>query len=333
MSYRGGSGRKQGLFWAHLALVFLGAALAAAGKADAASLGFSLEPQESRELSVRAVDELTAQPLTDARVDITTLGAGGPTQITASREGYTAVTVVGVRTGRLTIQLRALGEGASPAVVRGQLGGWKAPAFGSVSAGAVFRPVSASNLLHFRQADFISPLKDSVDILGPREIPSNVVMPRQTVYTPMGPVSVNKETWRLPLERGARLKLVGVQGEAAVSDLLLAYQSGKFTVDLLNQLRFRRLGMSAEFTAEEGRVLNFSGTTDLRSRHRVSPSQPPFAADVLVVAMTDLDGSRRTLIPTDLKAAMNHENPAGLKSVQLVTPAPAMGTEHVVTVA
>jgi hypothetical protein len=73
---------------------------------------------------------------------------------------------------------------------------------------------------------------------------------------------------------------------------------------------------------------------ELAQRHTVSPVAAPFAADILVVPLSDLDSDRQTLIPTDIKTAATINNPSQVKTVNVRSTKQPIGQEqHVLTVA
>lgn len=326
--------KKSRLFWALLVLFFLISTWITVGRANAAeSLGFTLDATAGETLSIRVQDEATGLAIEGATIEQVPAGKGTQ-RITIRKEGYTVLTVIGARKGLLTAHLMRLpAEDASGALVYGDLGGWKNPSFGSVAAGVVFSTVSAANLVAFNLDSFISPIYDEIDVLGPRRIPSNAVMPRQVLYTPLGTVTLDKLRYRLPMELATKARMVGIQGEAGVLDLVAAFQSGEYSVDLLNKLNFRKVGLSDEFDVTGDKRLDFSTTAELRARHRVTPDKPPFTSDVVAIAATDLDGTRRRMVPTDLKSAAKKNEPVPMATVQLSTPSKSLGIEHVVTVA
>ena len=60
-------------------------------------------------------------------------------------------------------------------------------------------------------------------------------------------------------------------------------------------------------------------------RHQVTVDAPPFPADVMVAAATDLSGDRQTLIPTDIKTAMSADHPGQIQTVSLSAPSQNLG--------
>jgi hypothetical protein len=260
----------------------------------------------------------------DARVT----RSGSAFEVRIPHQDYVSVQVHGVEPGRLRVELRPLRQSPNEASAEGLLEGWQPFQRDSVTAGAVFRSLSSGDLVWLDPSLFISPWKDEIDVLGPRQVPSNLVLPRQTVDLPLGSLELNKPRYRLPLKAGAGNRLVAVQGEARVSDLLPLFQGGGSGsgLEILDRLKFTRVGLTSEWFPSPGEAVRETIETalDLKAGHQVSTSAAPFAGDVLLAAMTDLAGDREILIPTDLKLGDSR------RAVSLSTPAQNLGRGRLV---
>jgi hypothetical protein len=347
-SYPIRSVRKVKLVWALATLGLIASALLVAGRAHAESLGFSLSSTPApgaaaQDISVRVLDDETQKPLADASVSLSNsliddsgtvraqTGADGNSlfkgalsrdarTLTVSKDGYATISVVGLQSTQVTIYLKALPSAqleANPTVIAsGSMSGWVDSS--DVKAGLVLKTLGAMDLLHFDASSLISPLKDTIDVMGSHEIPSNLVLPEQQVWALFVPITLNKPTYRLPLARGKTVRIAGVQGTISTDDLIaLTQNGGKLSLELLNKLKFNRAGINLATQANTDFQANVNANLVLRPTHRVSPSQPPFAADVLVASATDIDGVRGTLLPTDIKLAANQSNPSQINTVQL----------------
>lgn len=343
-------------------LLLTAASWAGAGDARAATetLGFTLtQSASSSSLVVEVLDEQTETPLADAKVVIADTLASKPNAsgwtdfagreilrprpnaaqaLTVSKEGYLTFSLVGVGTGKITVFLKELRPASKNVIASGTFGGFAGSLGGSVvAAGVVFKSLSAMDLLSFQIESFVSPLRDTVDVMGPRQIPSNLVLPDQTVSLPLGGVRLNKPDYRLPLQSGHPVRLSGVQGQVRVSDLLpLLQNSGsRPSLEILNKLKFQRVGLSSESEPTESFREDFDAILSLNpNKHQVAPSRPPYTADVIVTAATDLRGDRSLLIPTDIKTAGTIEKPGVIQTVQLAAPAQNLGkARDVITIA
>lgn len=343
--------RKYFLLWSFAILSFLAGALIVVGKARAETIGFSVSDASDPaapggapgDLSVLVVDDVGEKPVEGAQVAVadtldasmssdllqrTRTGADGSAlfrgaaltvkAVTVVKDGYSAISLAGVKGAKLTVFLKSL-PGTQPEFVgSGELDGWRDTGSDSVQAGLVFRSMSAFDLLHFHSDAFISPLRDTIDVMGPREIPSNLILPRQTVSTLLGPITLNKPLYRLPVPADQAFRFAGLQGDARVSDLMPAFQNGgKFTFDILNQIHFRKVGLTPVLQPTGNFRRDFDAILDLAPKHQVSVDRPPYVADVVVVAFTDLGGDRMTLMPTDVKTAISSQRPDEIRTVNL----------------
>lgn len=362
--------RKVRLVWAFAVLAAIAGVLFLSGGAQADSLGFSLnskplEGTNPEDLSVLVLDDETGKALSDATVSVgdslldgsatsfreITGATGavlirgalarGPRAMTVARNGYASLSLLGLQSAQVTIQLKSLPspqDSADPTVLAmGEMADWpNVPGGNTLTAGIVFKSLSAFDLLSFSADSFISPLKDSIDVMGKREIPSNFVLPTQDLTVFFMPVRLSKPHYRLPVARGKPVRLAGIQGSIPVSDLLGAVQggTGKMPMTLLNRLTFTQAGVAPVTTPAN----DFSTTVDanlkLKPQHQVTPVAAPFAADILVAAATDLDGTRTTLLPTDVKLAADMATPSQIKTVKLSAPDPkGRSIRNVLTIA
>lgn len=334
-----------------------------AGRSIGFSISDSLEAAKDDDLKVTVYDEITGLPIEGAVVTVeeewafgssatasreTTNSEGSATFIMVFKEqgklvhrgvsvemaGYAGVSVVGLQSNEAQFFLRPSGEAREEAIVSGAFTGWLpfVPSTNLVRAGLVFQSASALDLLYFNAGSFISPLYDEIDVFGRHRVPSNLVIPKQDIFLPIGSVTLHKPLYRLPVPAGVTTRFAGVQGEIAVSALLPALGGGRMTVDLLNRLKFTRVGRSDSFTPRGDMKKDFEATVNLTPRHEVTVRIPPFDGNVLAVALTDVTGDRQELLPTDVKVGYNSENPGRVTKVQLAAPVGANGANQDVVI-
>jgi hypothetical protein len=339
------------------------------GQANADSLGFSLSTEVSPgsapdDLSVVVMDNETQKPLADASITLADslnddhsgqrhlTGFDGASRfksalsrahaLTVTKEGFSAISLLGVKSAQVTIYLKPLPHSVAepvavdPVLATGTLLGWPESLGGDVvNAGLVFRTLNAFDLLHFDTDSLISPLKDKIEVLGSHDIPSNLVLPEQDISVFLASFTLNKPVFRLPVERGHAMSLAGVQGTIAVRELMSIVQGGgKISLELLNKLKFTRAGLTGEFTPATDLHTDVTTDLDLHTQHQVTVNAPPFKADVLVAAATDMNGDRGTLLPTDIKLAVSSANPGQIKAVSLSASDASVGKAHdVLTIA
>jgi hypothetical protein len=297
------------LSWLSLcALSIIPAALS--NGAQAGTLGFSIAPSTASiefpflphaltdGLTVDVRDDQTLAEITDAQIDTSTAGT-----ITVTHAGYTAVTLIGVSEGQVTIFLKPLAPVNSGPVVSGTMGNYTVSDDSSMArAGLVYSALSADQLVDFQMSAIISPLKDTIDVYGSRQIPSNIVLPQQSVSIVLGSVSLNKPNYRLPVTSGISTVFAGMQGEIKASDLTsLATSGGSVSPSILNDVTFDAIGFTQPFTTTADMSLDVPATYQLTGSVQVSASAAPYQADILMAAVSDINGDRKVLVPTDIK--------------------------------
>lgn len=291
-------------------------------EAKAESIGFSVGDHPSGQLKLIVVDDLNGLPISDAQVSV----SEGPLKtITVQKKGYASTTILGLSNSKVTVFLKPLPDQNSPdrtVIASGSVNRWTLDQdllSKPVQLGLVFRSLPISELLHFNLDHVISPLKDTVDIWGKRKIPSNVVMPDQSIPIMGGVVRLNKSDYRFPTPEGETTRMVLSQGYIQSSDLIsLAGQDGKVSADLLNKFHFTHLGITDSFIPTHDFKLNLESSFALTSGFTVKVKQPPFISDVLTTSVADLQGDWQSLIPTDIKAPWTVQNFRGSGSVILL---------------
>jgi hypothetical protein len=307
-------------------------------QAKAESIGFSLHDNADQstfqETAVSVVDDKTLQPIPDALVTVRehtaeienfdgelqlsdwngssrfAIAGKTPKTVTAVKQGYAGATLIGARSSHVTIFLKPLERESQISVASGNVSGWQHSNFllgKPVYMGAVFRNLNAFDLLQFQVGTLISPLKDEIDVFGKRQIPSNLVMPDQTIPIFLGSVRVNKPHYRFPMSTGHTTRLAVLQAQIDSSELVSIGQSGKADASTLNKVQFDRIGLSDIVSAAGDFKQDLHAEYALQAAHRVTVNPPPFPSDVVVIAVTDLQGDWQALIPTDIKAPITEK--------------------------
>ncbi|OFZ83085.1 MAG: hypothetical protein A2583_12770 [Bdellovibrionales bacterium RIFOXYD1_FULL_53_11] len=323
----------------------LGVIVLTALPARAGNFAFSVanDPAAGDSVEVVVFDELGGVPLAGADVLVgTSLDPSDATAVTgradaagrfvargwgrgriyvalAAKKGYERVSVSGVRGSSITIFLRKLAAEERLVLGTGVSGGWAdATSNKMVRAGLVFKSLGAMDLLSFRVESLISPLKDKIDVFGEREVPSNLVLPEQEVVVFPVTISLDKPSYRLPVQAGRRLRLAMLQGEIAAKELTSG--GGQLSAGILNKLKCRKAALSGFMVPEDDFKREIDSDIELQGVHRVTPALPPFAADIIVAAVMDPDGSAEYMLPTDVKTAATADNPSQIKTVTLAAP-------------
>jgi len=327
------------------------------------SLGFDLSTitDKPQDLTVVISDDLTQAPLDDAEIIVAdTLGdpagrlvgrsdnAGAasfpleapkkPRTLTVSKKGYTVFSLIGFQTPYVSVSLKPLPPEEKPILGKGTLGPWTIDHGKNIaSIGMAFPNLTPLGLLFFDQNSILSPTFDTIDAAGPREIPSNLVLPKQVLQYLFFNITVNKPEFHLPLQRSpnSQLRLASIRGQVPVSALVNS--SGELELagalpsrKILNAVRFTHAAVSAPIVPNGDFTQDTPPNVALTPKHKVSVAAPPFSGDVLVAAMTDLAGGQELLLPTDIKMA-NARAGRALKPIQLVGPTNSPAGQHVIT--
>lgn len=264
------------------------------------TLGFSWE-QKSEEtaaaINVDVIDEYTGIPINDADVQIE---GSSLKNVTVSRSGYSKFTIMGLqRAGHLTVFLKPNEAFGTGAVASGKLNEYAPGWTKHVDAGLILRSLGISDLIAFNAESMMSPLKDTINVVGARKIPSNLVFPPQKVNLF---VSLNKPNFRMPMSVGRHMRLMAFQ-TAMLTNQLLDLPSDPMAVDLVNLLKNRKIGWSERLSPKGDFKQDFTLTHNLVEKYEVEAAAPPFEADLFAISALDLSSDRQELIPADLKAA------------------------------
>jgi hypothetical protein len=336
--------------------------------ARAGSIGFSLidSSNPNGDTVVTVLDDDTGKPVSGATVAVGNLGetshnpvpsaitdnlgqihfprpvAGNqPLSVMVTKDGYASLTVLGVQTPQMVAQLKSLPV-QTQAIASGTLEGFGGKGLrhsgpkrgGSLNVGLVIPVLSASDLVDFDVNQFVSPLTDTVDVNGPKKIPSNLVLPDQNVGFLFWNFHFDKPQYRMPVQPGRELMLMGVQAEASAFDLItVGSHHGSSGVAMLDKLNFKKVGTAPAVTPQGDFESDVFMTEPLAPKHQITVSVPPFVSDVVVGAITDLGGDRNQMLLTDLKTAINASSPNSVHPVNLAAPTSRLGTDDAITVA
>lgn len=286
--------------------------------------GIQISDRMSDLTAAAAADDL-AQTGADGTATFRDNGSDQPLAVTVTKAGYASVTLLGVVTRNAIIYLKRNSQ-PTGAILNGTMGNFQVPDGSDlVYGGLVFRTISAFDLLHFDMSSVISPLKDTIDVMGQHEIPSNLVLPRQSIPVFFASIDLDKPQYRLPVvvpdAGGAPIRLAGLQCQISTDDVIsIATGGGTLSPSMINKVHFTHVGISQAVQPASGSPQDVPAPYDLQATHQVMVPSAPFQADVLVAAFTDLDGNRQTLLPTDITSPRS-----GSSSVYLQSTASALG--------
>ena len=299
----------------------------------AETVGFSLEAGQAlnpRGIDIAVIDDHTSEALTDAVITTTDTK---PRTITVSHPGYATLTLVGVNSERVTIYLKPLPTTDAQVMASGTMSDYIDVPKSHLIGGFAVRNLSAMDLLDFDTRSLISPINDTINVFGPRQIPSNFMLPDQHPGFLIGMVHINKPVYRLPMAPKRKVRLVGIQAQVKIADFLPGL-SNRSSISSLNKLKFDRVTWTDEITPEADFEMNLSNFRDLVPTYNVTVTQPPFKADVYVLAVSDLFGDSQVMIPTDVRGAYDSSKSDPIVPISVLGPSEKIGvSSHIVALA
>lgn len=289
----------------HFSFAVLFSAILSVSSAFAAapseSIGFTFVEQAVTDpsgMQVEAFDELTGLKIADAQIQVAALPGSTTLKVVhARRTGYAGASVYGIRGGFLKIMLHPDSAMGTSAVAKGELLGYLPFLPGHVDGGIILRTLGVSDLLSLNVDSLLSPLKDEIRLLGKREIPSNIVFPKQTVSVI---VKLNKPVYRLPMSTGRYTGLVGAQAAIPVADLL-GLPAKPDPVDFANLLKLRKLGFTERMNPSGDFGRDIPLTTDLGASLQVKMENIPYDSNLYALSLIDMNDDRQHLAVADVK--------------------------------
>lgn len=258
------------------------------------TIGFGYkENPNSNSLSINVIDEFTGLPLLDAEIN------QNSKYVSVKRNGYTDVIIFGLNNGDLTVYLKPTASFGAQAEYSGQLTDYLPQVSGSVDGGLVLRSLGVSDLLALNPDTLMSPLKDTIQALGSRDIPSNLVFPDQRIAG--GLLRLNKPTYRLPMSTMRTSRLVSLEASIQTSSLL-GLPSKPRAADFVNLLNARKMGFTEEFTPTGSANKNIALTTAIDQKCTLSVPAADFPSDLFGLNTIDLKSDSQSFMPTDVKA-------------------------------
>jgi len=164
-------------------------------------------------------------------------GLSEPLNVTAFAADHSAVSLLATSSATIHFELpKNIIDSYS--TLTGKLTGFQERTSGKASVGLVAKALELADLAQLETSAFISPLKDSIDLYGRREIPSNIVLPEQSVFF----ARVEKPIYRLPVVSGSSSRYFGITAEADTNDALDAIRS-KDPWALIDLMEFKTVGV------------------------------------------------------------------------------------------
>ena len=296
------------------------------------TIGFGyVENLVSPALNVEVRDEFTGTVIPDPEV---TTSGDALKIVSVRRAGYTEVIVAGLKKGKLTVYLKPVGATGSQALLTGVVQNYLPLLSGNVDGGLVLRTLGVSDLLSLNPDTLLSPLKDTIKVLGSREVPSNLVFPDQRIG---GIFLLNKPIYRLPMSSYRKTRMVAIQAAIPTGSLMSLPSPPKAT-DLVNLLNARKIGFTEELSPTGTVTKNIPLTTNVDRRSILEVATPNFPSDIFGLNLIDLTSDRQSLIASDVKAVKEARRARGADAVNEISlgslsVVPAGGTQKIVAAA
>lgn len=225
--------------------------------------------------------------------------------VTVFKEGYQIVSVRENTASELTLNLVPTFSD-SYNTLRGNLTGFvPADSDDYVQVGLVAKALKVSDLAQMDPASFISPWKDTIDVFGKREIPSNLVLPDQTLSIWFLSVHLDKPEYRLPVPQGSSERYFGITAQAVAQDLVQAVRNKADPYALLDLLEFKTVGASSPTTVptvDSDIPLNIDAKDALLTSITLQPSpknNAPEGTKHIAIALSEVEPG--VYVPNDIK--------------------------------
>lgn len=242
-----------------------------------------------------------------------------PFTVTASRPGFTTLTLLNQAPGVVEMRLDEQPDERDFAFFNGRVTGFP-PGVGSgnLEMGIFLPAFRPESLMNFDPQHFISSYEVKIDVFGEREVPGNLVLPRQTKRYGLIPISLSKPDYIMPLPRGLNAHMGAMVGNVGISGAVDAIKKKDFlaTINLTN---FTHIGWTSRRVDVRG-----NETFDVHAGQEVAAQAVtaqlggvPERLDAVAVTLFDVAGDGEDFIPLDVKALKSEHIRNGAGSVKL----------------
>ncbi|MBI3541708.1 MAG: hypothetical protein HY075_00315 [Deltaproteobacteria bacterium] len=229
--------------------------------------------------------------------------------VTAYVEGHAAVSFVANVAHNVSLEL-PINPPDQFSVMSGKLTGFKdSDDESKAQLGLVAKALEMTDLVDLDTSSFISPMKDSIDVLGKRDIPSNIVLPDQTFPVYFIPIHVDKPVYRLPVLSGSSSRYFGVSGLVNVQDAINAIRQGT-AWDIINLLEINKVGVTKPVPVSSPPrdiSLNVAQDTAISQKLTLHPGRNTTGGDTRRLAVAAWEPIAGTFVPTDVKLVQSDD--------------------------
>ncbi|MGZ3652511.1 MAG: Ig-like domain-containing protein [Bdellovibrionota bacterium] len=240
---------------------------------------------------------------------------GQAVTVTASLNGYATASLLDNKDNSVRIALARNPDERGVGFLRGNLNGIPKLGGGTLELGFFIPAATPESMLNFNIDSFVSSYKVKVNVYGDRDIPGNVVLPTQTKFYTVVPISISKPDFIMPLPTSMNAHMYGLAGGISIQQAVKVVQSKDY-LELLNIVSLTNVGWTRDRVQVHGNE-NF----DINASHTVVPGQVTAQLsglagsklDAVAVSLVDPSGDKGDFVAMDIKAlkSENMQNGGG----------------------
>jgi hypothetical protein len=256
----------------------------------------------------------------DGTASFTSDSLRGPVTVTASLAGFSTVSLLNSSANTVAIALQRNPDERGYGFLRGHLNGIPQTSGSSLDVGFFVPAARPETLLNFDVQSFVSSYTVKVNVYGDRNIPGNVVLPTQTKFYGIIPISISKPDYVMPLPSTTEAHMYGIAGNVPISQAVSLVQNKDY-LGLLNVVQLTNVGWTRDRVQVHGND-NF----DINLSHVVQPGQltaqlsglsGPNRLDAVAVSLVDPSGDKGDYVAMDIKALRSEDLHNGAGSLRL----------------
>ena len=238
--------------------------------------------------------------------------------VSAFKEEFGAASILNTNANRIEMQLEPHVKNEDFAFVEGKFYGWPTGYNKSTLEVGVFLPgISPASLLNFDPQQIVSSYKVEIDVYGKRLVPGNVVMPLQNKRYLLFPVTIEKETFVMPLKKGTAAHMSAVMGAVSISDAISLMKEKDF-LGLINLADLTHVDWTERMEIAGNQRFDINVKRAIRKKlFSAKYENVPAKLDVVAIAGADPKGDLADLIATDVKSLKSEDLRNGRGAISL----------------
>lgn len=247
------------------------------------------------------------------------LKPGNPQVITAALPGYFGtVTLFGITQNNVEIALQPLPKENIFAFLEGRITGFPSGYDKKTLELGVFMPaIRPDSLLNFNLSDFISSFTVELDLYGKRDVPGNLVFPKQEKRYAGFPVNLDKPEFIMPMMIGTEAHMIGSVGAIDLSTAIKAMKSRDY-ISMFNNTNLTNVGWTRRFPVTGAESFDIEAIHSLRKDAVTTTVRGvPDNQDLVAVSMFDPEGDKGDFITLDVKSLAADQIKSGAGSLKL----------------